>query len=66
MSEKESRSIPCSNIDCREDIDPRRYALGFKTCIWCGSDEPKRTISIPYNKGSYQLITEAGLDELKQ
>lgn len=63
MSEEEP--IICSNSDCEEDVHPKRFELGFTTCIYCGSPEKKRTITIPYNKGSYQLITDDGLDELR-
>lgn len=60
------REIRCSNSGCLEEVDPKRFALGLTTCIWCGSDEPRRTISIPYNKGAYQLITDDGLDEMRK
>jgi len=51
-----TEEIICSNEECEENVDPRRYALGYPTCMYCGSSEPKRTIAIPYNKGAYQLI----------
>jgi len=60
------KEIICSKAGCKEEVDPRRFAIGFTTCMWCGSPEPKRTISIPYNKGTYQLITKAGLEEMRK
>ena len=56
----------CSNVGCDEDVDPRRHAIGYTTCLYCGSPDVKRTITIPYNKGTYQLITDDGLDELRK
>jgi len=62
----ENGIIICSNTECEEDVNPKRFELGFTTCIYCGSPERKRTITIPYNKGAYQLITDDGLGELKR
>jgi hypothetical protein len=50
--------------DCGEDIDPRRIALGYRVCIWCGEEaarlERKRwTIVQEYTKGNYQFITSS-------
>lgn len=56
--------IKCSKPGCEEEVDPARHALGYRTCIYCGSSNPTRTISIPYNKGAYQLITEEGLNDI--
>lgn len=47
---------------CGDDIEPKRYALGYRTCLWCGEAQAKkdRTIwcVVPYtNKGAYMLIT---------
>jgi hypothetical protein len=48
-----------------EEIDPRRLALGYTTCLTCGAEEAKieserksRRIAIAYDKGAYQYITE--------
>lgn len=60
------KKIVCTTLGCIEEVDPRRFAIGLTTCMWCGSPEPRRTITIPYNKGAYQLITEAGLKELSK
>jgi len=60
------QEIICSNPGCVEDVHPKRFELGYTTCIYCGSPDKKRTITIPYNKGTYQLITDDGLDELRK
>jgi hypothetical protein len=49
---------------CGEDIDPRRVALGYRVCIWCGEEnarqERKRwTVVQEYTKGNYQLVTSS-------
>jgi len=48
-----------------EEIDPRRLALGYKTCLTCGGKEAKLEserkagrVAIAYDKGGYQYITE--------
>ena len=47
---------------CGEDIEPRRYALGYRVCLWCGEDEAKAERAswciAPMHKGNYMLITD--------
>jgi len=50
------QNVMCSRPDCEEIIDPRRVALGFNTCIYCGSPRKQFTVAVAYNKGPYQLI----------
>ena len=48
---------PCRN--CGDDIDLRRWALGYKHCMACGESlakQVKHTVQIPYSKGAYQYI----------
>lgn len=52
----------CINPDCEEEVLPARYALGYRTCIYCGSPDKVRTVGIAYNKGAYQLIS---LDDIE-
>jgi hypothetical protein len=47
---------------CGEDIDPRRVALGYRVCIWCGEESARQerkgwTVVQEYTKGNYQLVT---------
>ena len=52
--------------ECGEDIDVRRWNLGYATCLECGEKEAKQrkfTVAIPYGKGAYQLINNP--EELK-
>lgn len=48
-----------------EEVDPRRIALGFKTCPTCGeaaareeAERRKGRIAIAFPKGAYQYITD--------
>jgi RNA polymerase-binding transcription factor DksA len=45
---------------CGEDIDPRRYVLGYRTCLECGEKQAKqiRHTVAPMHKGNYMLITD--------
>lgn len=50
----------CSN--CGDDIDPRRVAIGYRLCLWCGeeaatSERKSWTVVQEYTKGNYQFIT---------
>jgi hypothetical protein len=55
-----------------EEVDPRRVALGYNTCLICGEveaqkeiDLKKERIAIAYDKGAYQYITDdTDLEEL--
>jgi hypothetical protein len=45
--------------DCGEEIEPRRWDLGYRVCLECGDSIAKQrkfTVAIPYSKGAYQLI----------
>lgn len=51
---------------CGEEVDARRIALGYQTCLRCGEVEAKKrrfTIA-PINKSNYMMITD--LSQLKQ
>lgn len=45
---------------CGNTINPRRYALGYRTCIECGSPNTTRTV-VPLHKSAYQLVTDYSL-----
>lgn len=44
-------------INCGTPYDPRRKALGYDTCLDCGSPRKQFTVAPGYNKGGLQLIT---------
>ena len=51
------------NCKCGNPINPKRVAAGYYVCLECGEARAKEArmgwcISIPYNKGAYQLITD--------
>ncbi len=49
----------CHAEHCEELIDPRRVALGYLTCIYCGSPPRHFTIAIAANKGAYEVIPDS-------
>jgi hypothetical protein len=54
------------DCECGNEIDSRRVALGYFTCLVCGEKEAKKrkfTIA-PINKSNYMMITDREL--LKQ
>ena len=53
-----------NECECGEDINPKRYALGYRTCLDCGerdaskrSAQKARQVAPAFNKGAYQYIT---------
>jgi hypothetical protein len=48
-------------IHCDDDIDPRRAALGYRLCLFCGEEaarEERRGWTIaPLHKSNYMLWT---------
>jgi len=54
----------CRN--CGDDIDLRRWEIGFKFCLPCGEERArlvKHIVQIPFSKGAYQYIHNP--DDLK-
>ena len=50
-------------IRCGDDVDVKRHALGYHTCLWCGEEEArqyKHTI-VPMNKSNYIVVTDTAL-----
>lgn len=48
---------------CGDDVDDRRYKLGYHTCLWCGEEEArlhKHTI-VPMPKSNYIVVTDLTL-----
>ena len=55
-----------NECDCGEEVDVRRIALGYTSCLTCG-DKQARSVKrcvVPLNKSNYMLITDYEL--LKQ
>lgn len=53
-------------VSCSDDVNPRRWALGYKTCVVCGDKlarQHKHTI-VPLAKSNYQPVRDIGM--LKQ
>jgi hypothetical protein len=42
---------------CEEEFDPRRKALGYNTCLSCGSPK-KEFCSVPMHKSGFVLVTD--------
>lgn len=49
-------------IKCGDDYNPKRLALGYRTCLDCGSPAFKPPI-IPMSKSNYVVGTMADLQE---
>jgi hypothetical protein len=49
---------------CGEEYPDARQALGYRTCL--EHPEPKKEfiVSIPFNKGPYQLITREEVERI--
>jgi len=47
---------------CADEIDPRRYALGYHTCLFCGEEAAQIARATwcvaPMHKSNYMLITD--------
>jgi hypothetical protein len=48
-------------ITCGDEIDPRRHAIGYRTCLFCGEEHAKAERQswciAPMHKSNYMLIT---------
>jgi len=47
---------------CGDDISPKRYLLGYRTCLYCGEEQAKADrlhwcVVQEYGKGAYQFVT---------
>jgi len=49
-------------IHCDDDIDPRRVALGYKLCLFCGEEaareERRGWTIVPMHKSNYVLLVD--------
>lgn len=48
---------------CGNGVDPRRYNLGFYTCLECGEHNAKRVkhTVVPMHKSNYTVVTDRDL-----
>lgn len=54
---------PCRT--CGDDIDLRRWSLGYKHCLVCGETlarQKTHVVQIPFSKGAYQYIHDPAAD----
>lgn len=49
---------------CGEEFSYKRAKLGYSTCLEHGETQKIFTVSIPYNKGPYQLITKSNVRDI--
>jgi hypothetical protein len=53
----------CQCNVCGDDVDKRRYEIGYKTCLFCGEEQArliKHTI-VPMPKSNYIVVTDMAL-----
>ena len=47
---------------CGDDVDPRRWLLGYRVCLFCGEEQAKQERTAwciaPMHKSNYVLITD--------
>ena len=48
---------------CGDDLDARRYALGYRVCLECGERDARqvRHCVVPMNKSNYVVVSDASL-----
>lgn len=48
-------------VHCGDDVDQRRWQLGYRVCLWCGEEaarvERSNWCIAPMHKSNYMLIT---------
>jgi len=49
---------------CGDEFSYKRAKLGYTTCLQHGEAQKKFTVSIPYNKGPYQLISKENVKHI--
>lgn len=50
-------------VKCSDEVNPKRWALGYKTCLVCG-EALARTFKhciVPMHKSNYQPVTDLNL-----
>lgn len=65
MKEEETEDWPeCTKEGCGNEVNPKRWALGYRTCLKCGSPLKQFTVAPAYNKGGLQLISPDMLEHI--
>lgn len=64
MGQVKATLFACTH--CGDDIDPRRVALGYGVCLYCGEEAASQarkgwTVVQEYTKGNYQFVTPASV-----
>ena len=58
---KHADPTPLCNI-CGDEVDPRRYAIGYRVCLFCGEEAAQTARAswcvAPLHKSNYLLITD--------
>lgn len=54
----------CIKEGCGEEVNPKRWALGYRTCLEHGEKQKEYLVAPAYNKGGLQLITESGIKDI--
>lgn len=47
-------------VKCSDDVNPKRWSLGYRTCLHCGEAIAKtfKHCIVPLHKSNYQPITD--------
>lgn len=47
-------------VDCGEEVEPRRRALGYLVCLGCGERQARQVVRCvaPLHKSNYMLISK--------
>lgn len=59
-----SHESNCFCCWCGDDVEPRRWALGYRACLACGEASARAAraswcVVQEYGKGAYQFVTPA-------
>lgn len=50
-------------LTCGEDVHPKRWSLGYRTCLTCGELDAKKVkhTIVPMPKSNYIVVTDMAL-----
>lgn len=54
----------CTVPNCTTEVHPKRWALGYRTCLPHGERPKQFTVASAYNKGGLQLITHGDIKDI--
>lgn len=58
------RQYYCAVEGCENEVSIRRWDLGYRTCLECGTPKKQFTVAPAFNKGGYQLITPSNVKDI--